>query len=344
MRQLAVLLTTVCLTSACGGLDRPVSATGIDSGRRSAICTGPRTAVNPDELSPIVEPSRPTLPVTVTDRSGVEVTVTDTSRVLALDRSGTLGATVYALGQGERLVGRDISTGIPALANLPVVTSSGHDLNAEAILSLRPTLILTDYSIGPLEVQLQLRDAGIPVVILDEQRNRATIEPQIRAVAEALGVPADGERLAREVREEIATAEAEIARAGGHPERMVFLYLRGSAGIYYWFGRGSGADDLIDALGGIDVGTQSGLEGYRPVNSEAIVAAAPEVVMVMTEGLHSVGGIDGLLDIPGLAETPAGRHRCVIDMRDDQILGFGPQFPGTLRALHRALSAVEVDR
>jgi ABC-type hemin transport system substrate-binding protein len=31
----------------------------------------------------------------------------------------------------------------------------------------------------------------------------------------------------------------------------------------------------------------------------------------------------------------------VIDMRDDQILGFGPQFPGTLRALHRALSAAE---
>lgn len=336
-----LLLMVAWIGAGCGGVDRPVAATDAGVERRSGTCSGPRTAVDPSELQPIADPSVPALPVTVTDRSGVEVTVTDTSRVLALDRSGTLGATVYALGQGDRLVGRDISTGIPALANLPVVTSSGHDLNAEAILSLRPTLILTDYSIGPLEVQLQLRDAGIPVVILDEQRNRSTIESQIRAVAQALGVPADGDRLATQVHEEIEAVEAEIARAGGHPHRMVFLYLRGAAGIYYWFGRGSGADDLIDALGGIDVGTESGLEGYRPVNAEAIVAAAPEVVMVMTEGLESVGGVDGLLEIPGLAETPAGEHRCVIDMRDDQILGFGPQFPGTLWALHRALSAVE---
>lgn len=341
MRRLVLLLVVVWMGSACGGVDRPVAATDVVPEGRSGTCSGPRTAVDPSELQPIADPSTPALPVTVTDRSGVEVTVTDTSRVLALDRSGTLGATVYALGQGDRLVGRDISTGIPALADLPVVTSSGHDLNAEAILSLRPTVVLTDYSIGPLEVQLQLRDAGIPVVILDEQRNRSTIEPQIRAVAEALGVPTDGERLSRAVHEQIEAAEAEIARAGAHPYRMVFLYLRGSAGIYYWFGRGSGADDLIDALGGVDVGSESGLEGYRPVNAEAIVAAAPEVVMVMTEGLESVGGVDGLLEIPGLAETPAGRHRCVIDMRDDQILGFGPQFPGTLRALHRALSAAE---
>jgi iron complex transport system substrate-binding protein len=341
MRRLVLLLMVAWMGAGCGGVDRPVAATGAVADGRSSTCNGPRTAVDPSELEPISDPSTPVLPVTVTDRSGVSVTVTDTSRILALDRSGTLGATVYALGQGDRLVGRDISTGIPALVNLPVVTSSGHDLNAEAILSLRPTVVLTDYTIGPLEVQLQLRDAGIPVVILDEQRNRSTIEPQIRAVAEALGVPTDGERLARAVHEEIESAEAEIARDGGHPHRMVFLYLRGSAGIYYWFGRGSGADDLIDALGGVDVGTESGLEGYRPVNAEAIVAAAPEVVMVMTEGLESVGGVDGLLDIPGLAETPAGKRRCVIDMRDDQILGFGPQFPGTLRALHRALSAAE---
>ena len=52
----------------------------------------------------------PQLPVTVTDAQGTEVTVTDTSRVLALDVYGTLARTVFELGLGDHLVGRDIST------------------------------------------------------------------------------------------------------------------------------------------------------------------------------------------------------------------------------------------
>ncbi|MCB1286008.1 MAG: ABC transporter substrate-binding protein, partial [Microthrixaceae bacterium] len=101
--------------------------------------------------------------MTYLDNSATEITITDTSRILALDTYGTLGTTVHALGLGDQLVGRDVSTGVPDLAELPVVTHNGHQLAAEAILNLNPSVILTDYSIGPLEVQMQLRDAGIPV-------------------------------------------------------------------------------------------------------------------------------------------------------------------------------------
>jgi iron complex transport system substrate-binding protein len=153
---------------------------GADGGR---TCVGPATAEAPPAVEPIAHDPPAQLPVTYTDSTGKAVTIADTSRVLALDSYGTLGSTVYALGLGDRLVGRDVSTGIPALADLPLVTHNGHELNGEAILDLAPTLVITDYSIGPLEVQLQLVDAGIPVVVLSDQRSRALISPQIEAVA-----------------------------------------------------------------------------------------------------------------------------------------------------------------
>ncbi|HNL49611.1 MAG TPA: hypothetical protein PKK89_11660, partial [Microthrixaceae bacterium] len=84
--------------------------------------------------------STPVLPTTVTDFTGESVTVTDAERILALDTYGTLATTVYALGLGDRLVGRDISTGVPTLQDLPVVTHNGHELNAEAILELDPSV------------------------------------------------------------------------------------------------------------------------------------------------------------------------------------------------------------
>ncbi len=89
---------------------------------------------------------------------------------------------------------------------------------------------------------------------------------------------------------------------------MVFLYLRGSSGIYYLFGEESGADVLIDALGGVDVAAEVGLTGMRPMTDEAMIAADPDLILVMTDGLASVGGVDGLLESkPAIALTNAGR-------------------------------------
>ena len=326
---------TEAATGGGGGVAPEPGAGVIGDG----VCT-PATAESEGWVEPMGGDVDPVLPVTVTDFTGEPVEVTDTSRVLALDNYGTLATTVYALGLGDQLVGRDVSTGIPELADLPVVTHNGHELSAEAILDLNPSVVLTDYSIGPLEVQLQLKDAGIPVVILDGNRNRAVIGEQIEAVAEVLGVPERGAALAERVEAEVAEAEAQVATMipeDSEKIRMVFLYLRGTAGVYYWFGEGSGADDLIDALGGFDVATDVGLEGARPINAEGLVKSEPELFLMMSHGLDSVGGVDGLLEVPGVADTTAGVNGCVVDMTDYEVLSFGPQFPHTLRALATAI-------
>lgn len=288
------------------------------------------------------------LPITVTDMQGTDVTITDTSRILAVDMYGTTSRIVYRLGLGDNLVGRDTSTNFPQAEHLPMVTVGGHDLTAEAILALNPSVIITDTSLGPWDVVLQMRESGIPVVVVDSQRNIHNVAPMIRQVAGALGILERGEELAQEVDGEINTKVEQIAEIAPQNTddklRMVFLYVRGDSGVYYMFGQGSGADTLITALGGIDVSKEIGWEGMRPISDEGLVAAAPDIIFVMSKGLESAGGVDGLIDwVPAIAQTPAGEKRRIIDMDDTQVLSYGPATADVLDALAVATYAPEAN-
>lgn len=330
--------------TAVAPADRPAlsAVTPVDDPR---AWEGEQTAVAAaTPVQPVAEDPEPALPVTVTDAQGTEVTVTDTSRILALDLYGSTSRIVFELGLGGSVVGRDSSSDFPEIADLPLVTQNGHDLNGEAILELAPTLIITDTTLGPWDTVLQMRDAGIPVVVVDAHRDLGTVGALIDAVAAAVGLPDAGAALAERTAAEIDAVTAEIDRlAPDDPAdrlRVVFLYLRGQAGVYYLFGEGSGADSLIGALGAVDVAAEIGWQGMRPITDEGLVAAQPDLVLVMTKGLESVGGVDGLLEqLPALAQTPAGEHRRVVDMADSQVLSFGPTSAQTLDALARAFYA-----
>jgi len=307
---------------------------------------GPSTALLGNDAIPAPDSAPPQdLPVTVTshDLSGdTEQTVASTTRILALDISGSIAATVYGLGFGDSVVGRDVSTTFPGTEDLPVVTSSGHTVNNEAILALRPTVVITDGTIGPVDVLLQLRDAGVPVVFVDTDPTVDGVGELARQVSDALGASAAGDALATHLTDEIDAKVAEIAAIipSGQPLRMLFLYLRGASGIYYLFGEESGADVLIRSLGGIDVAAEIGLDGMRPMTDEAMVAADPDLILVMTDGLASVGGVDALLESkPAIGLTTAGQHRRFVDMADGEILAFGPRTAAVLDALARAIYA-----
>ena len=313
----------------------PLAEREIEPG--GALLTEPATAEVTDEhVDPVADQPAATLPVTVESCDGATVEVVDTSRILAVDLYGTLGEIVFSLGLGDNVVGRDTSTGFPEAEHLPVVTPGAHDLNAEAILALDPTVVLTDASIGPNEVQLQLRDAGIPVIFFDDTRGLEHIPTHIRAVAGALGVPETGESLVERTQDEIVAALDGAAPTVEAPD-IAFLYLRGGM-VQLLGGPGSGADSLIAAIGARDVGTELGLERpFTQITSETMIAAQPDVVLMMTAGLDSVGGPGGLEHVPGLAQTEAVAAGRVVDMDDSVLLSFGPRTGRVIAALAHAV-------
>lgn len=307
---------------------------------------GSSTAILGDvTIEPVDDNPTPSLPTTVAsdELSGeLDVTVNTADRVLALDMSGSLAATVWALGLGDRLVGRDISTTFPGVEELPVVTGSGHAISPESVLEMRPDLLITDGTIGPLDVVLQLRDAGITVVFVREQPGLDAPAAMARSVAAIFGLPDIGEALALRITSELDTVLTTIADHVPTDRedklRMVFLYIRGANGIYYLFGQESGAGDLIDGLGGIDIATDIGWTGLRPMTDEALIAANPDLILVMSDGLESVGGPDELVRVkPAIGLTSAGQNLRFVDMDDSQVLSFGPRTPAVMDALARAI-------
>jgi iron complex transport system substrate-binding protein len=326
--------------------DRPLAELDLVADPRDHV--GPSTAVLASEsLTPVDTDPAQTLPVTVVshDNGGdLDVTVDDTSRVIALDLAGSIAATIWGLGLGDTLVGRDVSTTFDGAADLPVVTSGGHAIDAESVLALRPTLIVTDGTIGPRDVLTQLRESGVTVVFVDNEPSFDGAVQLARDVAATLGVPDAGEQLAQRIQADVQAKIAEIAAIAPQDPadrvRMLFLYLRGGSGIYYLFGEESGADDLIRGLGGVDVAGEIGWTGMQPMTDEALIAANPDLILVMTDGLASAGGVDGLLATkPAIALTAAGQHERFVDMADGDILSFGPRSAAVLDALARAVYA-----
>lgn len=350
----AALLLTGCQTGSTEGA--AVASESVDLPPLSELTPiddptsweGPSTAViGGPSIEPIADHPEQQLPATVIshDSTGdTEVTVKDTSRLLALSITGTIAELVESYGLSDNLVGRDVSTQIPGHEDLPVVTKDGHSIDAESVLALSPTLIITDGSIGPTDVVLQLRDAGIQVVTVSRANDPESTYELAREVAAALGVDPLAEVLIEQVQEAVAAKEAEIAEMLPADEskrpRVAFLYVRGTAGVYYLFGEGSGIDSMIDSLGAVDVAEEIGWVGEKPMTSEALVALNPDVLLVMTKGLESAGGVEGLLEAqPSIALTNAGKHRRIIDVEDTLIFAGGTRLPDVLDGLARALYA-----
>ena len=283
-----------------------------------------------DRVEPLDTVPTPQLPVTVDSADGETVQVESVDSIVPL--TGSLSEIVFTLGLGDRVVARDITATFEQAADLPVVTR-GHDVSAESVLSLKPSLVLAAPTTGPDEAISQLRSAGVPVVVIAGASELDDVGDYIDRVAAALGVPDAGRELVSRTTERIDAVRATVPTDGGTPT-VAFLYVRGSASVYLLGGTDSGASGLIEAAGAVDAGKQAGLEGdFVPITSEAMAAAAPDVILVMTKGLQSVDGVDGLLQLPGVAQTPAGLDRRVVSVDDGVLLNYGPRTDRVLASL-----------
>lgn len=308
----------------------------------------PRDLEGVDEVKDFGEPvpvagnPSPTLPVELTDADGYEVTVTDISRILALDLYGSYTKTLIGLGLGDNIVGRTVSSTEESLKDRPLVTQGGHNLNVEAVLSLEPSLVIVDHSVGPRDAIDQIRDAGVTVVVMEPERTIDSVGRDIENVAGVVGVPEVGEKLAKRSMDDIVKDREAIADLiPEEPMRMAFLYARGNGGVFFILGEGTGAQDLIEGIGGIDVAAENGLKDAAPANAEALAKINPDMFIMMTDGLKSTGGVEGLLQRPGILQTTAGQKQRIVTLPDGQSLAFGPNTGEVL--LRAALAAYNPD-
>ncbi len=255
--------------------------------------------------------------------------VDDPHRIIPFD--GDLAEVVFALGQGGQVVATDISATYPPEADALPEIGYQRALAAESIAAFEPTLALATDIAGPPEVLDELERLGTDVVMIPTESSPQGPGNKIRAVAAALDISDVGEQLAADVD---AAIDAAIERARNAPSapRIGVLYLRGE-NVQLLFGTGTGVHWMIEAVGGVDIADELGVADTAPINAEALVVAAPDVLIVTERGLESVGGIDGLLKISGIAATPAGEQRRVLVYDDQLLLGNGPRTAELLQQL-----------
>lgn len=332
-RGASLLLGLGLVLAACGGEGVAAEPTA-DTAPATTITEASTTTTEATTTTTTTIPAAEARSIVGFD--GVEAVVDDVSRIIPI--SGSIAEIVWELGFGDNIVATDISATYPAeLDNSPKIGYQ-RTLSAEGLLSFQPTLLIGAESAGPPEVIAQLRDAGVPVLILESYHEVADISQKIHDVASALGVEERGRRLAERVQGEIDEALALAATATEQP-RAAFIYARGPNTIFL-SGEGTIPQSMIEAAGAIDVGAAFGIEGFVPLTPEAIVTANPDVLVLLTAGLESLGGIDGLLEVPGVHLSNAGRTRTVFAYDDLSFRGLTPRVGQVLLAFVRDLHGI----
>ena len=242
------------------------------------------------------------------------------------------GEIISAMGFKSILIGRDIASTDVDLKSVPIVTS-GHQVVAEKIIALTPDLVIVDKSTGPQSALDALAVAGIRVVTTPEAWTLGDMPAKVGAIADAIGVPASGAALNTAL-----NSSLEKLQESPEKSRVVFLYLRGGSSIYLIGGKGSGADSLISAVGALDVGASTLANPFSAMTSELLASLNPDVLLVMSKGLQSVGGVSGLVQLPGIAQTAAAKNRRVIAVDDSLLLSFGPRTPDLIEQLSAAMA------
>ena len=245
------------------------------------------------------------------------------SRIVALANGSA--EVVAALGYGNQLVGRDVASTIPELSNVPI-DNPGHSISTELVLSQRPDLIIIDANSSPATAIATLKSSGVKVVTIKDSFDVAGILKKDAAIGALLGVPRASSAL-----QKLITA----LNYSKSPTKVLFLYLRGTASIYLIGGKGSGADSLITTMGFRDLGSENLKQPFSAMTAEELVKLNPDLILLMSKGLQSVGGLSGLTSLPGVAQTRAGKEGRVVTVDDSLLLSFGPRTPGMMELLRK---------
>ncbi|GLV48454.1 hemin ABC transporter substrate-binding protein [Thermus sp. LT1-2-5] len=270
-------------------------------------------------------------PYRAVDATGKAVEVRSIERIVSLD--GITTEILFAVGVGDKVVGRDDSSYYPPqVLRLPSVGYQFR-LSAEGILSLKPTLVIGREDVRPPQVVDQLRQAGVAVVLVPAEPSVEGAKAKIRVVAQAVGQAERGEALVRALERDLLALRAFQTQRASPKLKGLFLYLRGP-GTTFVCGEGSTPVGVMK-LAGLENAAQ-GIRECQPMTAESVVAARPDVIVVFKKGLESVGGLEGLLKLPGVAQTPAGQKRKVVAMDDLYLGSFGPRAGRAALDLFRA--------
>jgi iron complex transport system substrate-binding protein len=259
-------------------------------------------------------------PLTVTDVNGDEIAIEDISNVATL--GGVFTETAYALGAQDHIGAVDASSFYPPEA-LDEKPNFGYYrfLSAEPVLAQDPSLIIGNEETGPPEVVQQLRDAGVPILLLPDNNDVQAARDLIETLGRIFDKEEEAAALIEQLDADVAAAQELVEQAETSP-RVLFVLQPPEAPMLV-SGEISAAGNMISLAGGSHV--FPGFRGYIPMTPEGIVESAPDVILTTEASVERLGGWDAVMEHPGIGQTPAAENDRVYAMEDLYLMGFGPR-------------------
>lgn len=245
--------------------------------------------------------------------------LTDSTKIVSTN--GTLSEIIVALGLEDNIVGVDVASTFPASIREKPKIGHNRDISAEGVVALGTDLVLGITEMIKPEVAEQIRKSGGRLLLFDHDHSVEGARQLIRAVSDSLGLAAKGDSLLKAFEMGLAEAHSITEKFEDTP-KVLFIYARGS-GTMQVAGQETQIDKIISLAGGVNA--VQGFTGFKPLTPESLVAANPDVILLFTSGLASLGGIEGLLEVQGVKETNAGKNSKVVEMDGQLLTGFGPR-------------------
>ncbi len=227
---------------------------------------------------------------------------------------------VCALGACDNIVATDLTSKYPEkLQSLPSIGyRSG--INAEGIIARRPNLVIMENGYVKEALISQLEATGIQTLIVEQEYSLESTRERIRAIASAINREGAGEELITKIENKLANVKARVNQASSTPS-VLCVYARGQGNLQVG-GTGS-AFTLLDVAGARNAVPQ--IEGFKPLNTESLIQANPDFILFFSSGLASIGGVEGALNITGVAQTTAGKKQQIIAMDGLLLTNWGPR-------------------
>ena len=231
---------------------------------------------------------------------------------------------IFALGVQKDIVAVDVSsTYPPEVKKLPTV-GYHRALSAEAILAMKPTLILQDNNIGPEHVVKQLTDLKIPMKCFGKYANTiggadsliremgAYFHKEKRADSLCLGLDADMKTALEKTAEYKNPVKVLVIHFGQASNTFLVMTKKSIAAVMLgWAGGTMAVDDE---------------KGMKQISPEVVASSDPDVILLTDFGYDRLGGSpERIRELPGVASTRAFKNHRIFRIEEHDLVYLGPR-------------------
>ncbi len=295
-----------------------------------AACSSP--GVPPASPSAQPAPTSTTGPITLVD--GLKHTITLPSpahRVVSMAPSNT--EILFAIGAGSQVVGRDEFSDYPAEAkSLPSVGGSYNKYNNEAIVNLKPDLVLASELNTPEQVDA-LQKLGLVVYLLPNPTDLPGMYQNLVTVAQLTGHEAEATKLIGSLKARVQSVTEKIAPLSSRPP--VFYELDATdPNAPYTSGPGTFVNLLIDMAGGTNIGSSLD-KSWAQISLEKLVVDNPQI-MILGDSAYGQTS-ESVAKRAGWESIAAVKNKQIYPFDDNLVSRPGPRLVDGLEAMARLI-------